>query len=147
MLFINRHEQVKLIANVQGRGGWVLLSNCHLTESGMPTSEAAVEPFNPENMQTSFRLWLASRPAKLLQHGVKMTNDPPSGLRANILASHSALSDGLFKESNKPVSFKRLLCGFRFFHAFVQDRRKFDTAYGVTPEDLQVCRQQLLGSC
>eukprot|EP00913_Durusdinium_trenchii_P034417 g32198.t1 len=107
---------MKLIETAQGGGGWVLLSNCHLMESWMPTLEAIVEQFNPDNMQTSFRLWLTSMPAKSF-----------------------------------PVQeiFKVLLFGFCFFHAVVQDRRKFgpigwNIAYGFTPEDLLVCRQQLM---
>ncbi|CAJ1336216.1 unnamed protein product [Effrenium voratum] len=147
-------KAMKLIEQAQGSGGWVLLSNCHLMESWMPTLEAIVEQFNGENMQTSFRLWLTSMPAKsfpvqVLQNGVKMTNEPPSGLRANLLRSYSALTDEVFKESNKPEVFKTLLFGFCFFHAVVQDRRKFgpigwNIAYGFTPEDLLVCRQQLM---
>ena len=44
---------MKLIETAQGGGGWVLLSNCHLMESWMPSLEAIVEQFNPDNMQTS----------------------------------------------------------------------------------------------
>ena len=127
---------MKLIENARGSGGYVLLSNCH------------VEQFNRGNMQTSFRLWLTSMPAKsffvqVLQNGVRMTNEPPSGLRANLLRSYSTLSDELCKDSNKPEILKMLLFGFCFFHAVVQDRRKFgridwNIAYGFTPEDLQV---------
>jgi len=147
-------KATKMIENAQGSGGWVLLSNCHLMESWMSSLEAIVEQLNPENMSTNFRLWLTSMPAKsfpvqVLQNGVKMTNEPPSGLRANLLRTYSALTDKMFEESNKPRSFKILLFGFCFFHAVVQDRRKFgpigwNIAYGFTPEDLQVCRQQLM---
>jgi len=80
---------------------------------------------------------------------VKMTNEPPSGLRANLLRSYTIINDKLFEESEKPDVFKPLLFGFCFFHAVVQDRRKFgpigwNIPYGFTPEDLAVCRQQLM---
>lgn len=120
----------------------------------MSSLEAIVEQLNPEEMQASFRLWLTSMPAKtfpvqVLQNSVKMTNEPPSGLRANLYKSFSNFSDDLFKESNKPEIFKSLLFGFCFFHAVVQDRRKFgpigwNIQYRFTPEDIQVCRQQLM---
>jgi len=147
-------KATKLIENAQGTGGWVLLSNCHLMESWMPTLEAMVEALNPEQMSNSFRLWLTSMPAvcfpvPILQNGVKMTNEPPAGLRANLLRSYSMISDKTFEESNKPEIYKVLLFSFCFFHAVVQDRRKFgpigwNIQYGFTPEDLQVCKQQLM---
>ena len=145
---LKRFESVSL-GRGQGPKAMKLLSNCHL--------EAIVEQFKPESMQISFRLWLASMPAEsfpvqVLQNGVKMTSDPPSGLRANLIRSYSALSDELLKESKPPKIFKTLLFGFCYFHSAVQDRRKFgpigcNIACGFTLEDLQVCRQQLLGSC
>ena len=145
---LKRFESVSL-GRGQGPKAMKLLSNCHL--------EAIVEQFKPESMQISFRLWLASMPAEsfpvqVLQNGVKMTSDPPSGLRANLIRSYSALSDELLKESKPPKIFKTLLFGFCYFHSAVQDRRKFgpigcNIACGFAPEDLQVCRQQLLGSC
>lgn len=143
-----------MIDRARQSGGWVLLSNCHLMQSWMQTLEAIVEQLDPETMSNNFRLWLTSMPAKsfpvqVLQNGVKMTNEPPSGLRANLLRSYTTVSDRLFDESNKPSVFKTLLFGFCFFHAVVQDRRKFgpigwNIPYGFTPEDLAVCRQQLM---
>ena len=145
---LKRFESVSL-GRGQGPKAMKLLSNCHL--------EAIVEQFKPESMQISFRLCLASMPAEsfpvqVLQNGVKMTSDPPSGLRANLIRSYSALSGDLFKEPQKPEIFKTLLFGFCLLHSVVQDRRKFgpigcNIACGFTLEDLQVCRQQLLGSC
>jgi dynein heavy chain len=147
-------KATKMIESAQGMGGWVLLSNCHLMESWMTTLEATVEQLDPESMSNNFRLWLTSMPAKsfpvqVLQNGVKMTNEPPSGLRANLLRSYSIVTDKLFEQSNKPEIFRNLLFGFCFFHAVVQDRRKFgpigwNIPYGFTPEDLSVCRQQLM---
>jgi dynein heavy chain len=89
-------------------------------ESWMSNLEAIVERLNPETMSNNFRLWLTSMPAKsfpvqVLQNGVKMTNEPPSGLRANLLRSYSAITDDLFSETGKPEIFKVLLFGFCFF--------------------------------
>jgi dynein heavy chain len=149
-------KATKMLENAQGTGGWVLLSNCHLMESWMSNLEAIVEQLNPEQMSNNFRLWLTSMPAKsfpvpILQNGVKMTNEPPAGLRANLLRSYSQISDKLFDECGpgKHETFKILLFSFCFFHAVVQDRRKFgpigwNIAYGFTPEDLAVCKQQLM---
>ena len=112
---LKRFESVSL-GRGQGPKAMKLLSNCHL--------EAVVEQFNPDN------IWLTSVPAKsfpvqVLQNGIKMTSDPPSGLRANLIRSYSALSDELLKESKPPKIFKTLLFGFCYFHSAVQDRRKF----------------------
>ena len=113
-----------------------------------------VEQFNPDNINKNFRLWLTSMPSlafpvQVLQIGVKMTNEPPKGLRANLLRSYAGFSDGYFVESNKPAVFRRLLFGFCFFHAVIQDRRKFgpigwNILYGFTTEDLTACRRQLM---
>merc|ERR1719486_1320132 len=112
-------KATKLIDNAMGVGGWVLLSNCHLMESWMPNLEAIVESLNPELMSNNFRLWLTSMPAKsfpvqVLQNGVKMTNEPPAGLRANLLRSYSQITDKSFEESSKPETYKTLLFSFCF---------------------------------
>eukprot|EP00929_Paragymnodinium_shiwhaense_P087548 TRINITY_DN476_c0_g5_i1.p1 TRINITY_DN476_c0_g5~~TRINITY_DN476_c0_g5_i1.p1 ORF type:complete len:2570 (-),score=757.67 TRINITY_DN476_c0_g5_i1:167-7876(-) len=147
-------KAVKMIENAQNNGGWCLLSNCHLMESWMTTLEGIVESLNPDAMSKNFRLWLTSMPAKafpvqVLQNGIKMTNEPPSGLRANLLRSFSEINDTIWAESNKVETFRGLLFGFCFFHAIVQDRRKFgpigwNILYAFTPEDLKVCKEQLM---
>lgn len=134
------------------RGGWVLLMNCHLAVSWMPQLERIVESID-DTKHRDFRLWLTSMPSpsfpvSILQNSVKMTLEPPSGLKQNVLGTYEALDDIAFGGCTKPEPYKKLLFGFCFFHAIVQDRRKFgpigwNIPYSFTNEDLMVSRRQL----
>lgn len=141
-----------LIENAKTRGSWALLMNCHLATSFMSTLEAIVENLDDSNHR-DFRLWMTSMPSKTfpvstLQNSVKMTLEPPSGLRLNLMRTYEAMDPKDFEESTKPEQYKKLLFGVCFFHAIVQDRRKFgpigwNIQYSFTNEDLDVTRRQL----
>ena len=75
-----------------------------------------------------------------------MTLEPPAGLKQNVLSSYDALTEAEFEGCTKPVTYKKLLFAFCFFHAIVQDRRKFgpigwNIQYAFTNEDLAVSRR------
>ena len=75
-----------------------------------------------------------------------MTLEPPQGLRSNLLRSYARLDDAELNLCKKPETFKKLIFGFCFFHAIIQDRRKFgpigwNIAYEFTNEDLNVCKR------
>ena len=142
----------KFIDDSKNRGEWVLLQNCHLAASWMPSLEKIVEEFD-DQLHRDFRLWLTSMPAKefpvsILQNGIKMTIEPPQGLRSNLLQTYSTIDDKALEDCNKPEAYKTLYFGFCFFHAIVQDRRKFgpigwNIQYEFTFEDLDVTLKQL----
>merc|ERR1719386_588405 len=54
-----------------------------------------------------------------------MTNEPPKGLRANVKRSFAAVSDADLNTSAKPGVWKRVQFALKFFHAMIQERRKF----------------------
>eukprot|EP00599_Poterioochromonas_sp_BG-1_P017876 CAMPEP_0173166600 /NCGR_PEP_ID=MMETSP1105-20130129/22117_1 /TAXON_ID=2985 /ORGANISM="Ochromonas sp., Strain BG-1" /LENGTH=3828 /DNA_ID=CAMNT_0014087887 /DNA_START=639 /DNA_END=12125 /DNA_ORIENTATION=- len=129
-----------LIDNGTKTGDWVVLQNCMLAKSWMPELDRIIfdlqERANKDDgggINKDFRLYLTSAPAdyfpvSILQNGVKMTNEPPKGFRANL---HRSIGNLVKEEDYEAlpqkslIAWKKLLVGMIFFHANIQERRKF----------------------
>ena len=80
----------RAIKNAMNSGRWVVLQNCHLATTYMPALENLYEGlFKSEDLNDEFRLWLTLLPSphfpmQILQNGVKLTVEPPKGIRANL---------------------------------------------------------------
>ena len=80
-----------------------------------------------------FRLILTSMPAPyfpitILQNGVKLTNEPPKGIKANMLKVFNEMPEDFMSrdlDEGKRGQFKALLFNMALFHALVLERRKF----------------------
>jgi dynein heavy chain len=80
------------IESASAEGGWVCLQNCHLAVSWLPRLEQIVEKQveNPKSTHQDYRMWLTSMPCSefpvaVLQVGIKLSMQPPRGVRANML--------------------------------------------------------------
>ena len=120
----------RMIKEGKENGRWVLLMNCHLYVSWMTTLEKEVEDVDPQKTDPSYRLWLTSMPStkfpvSVLQNGVKMTNEPPKGLRANLRTAYAAIPEEKFEATDKPDAWRKVMFGLLLFHAVILERRKF----------------------
>ena len=109
----------QLIANGMRSGDWVLLQNCMLAKSWMSELDRIIFNLQERSLHIDgggvhrdFRLFLTSSPVdyfpvSVLQNGVKMTNEPPKGFRANLIRTFGSLV--------KPEGNKNQLLPFCFY--------------------------------
>eukprot|EP00741_Cyanophora_paradoxa_P024436 tig00022075_g23593.t1 len=142
-----------LIEAARKNGDWVCLQNCHLAASWMPALDRLLEQMQQMDVHDDFRLWLTSMPSSafpvtVLQNGIKLTNEPPKGLKANLQRTFLDMDESVFESCSKPREWKKLLFGLAFYHACIMERRKFGAVgwnipYEWTQSDLQVSIQML----
>jgi len=127
------------------RGHWVILQNCHLLVSWLKTLEKILEHMSKPHKE--FRLWLTTMPTSafpmgVLQRSLKVVTEPPEGVRLNMKQTYTKISDAELDACSHPA-YRSLTFVLAFFHAIVQDRRKFgrigwNVAYDFNESDFKI---------
>ncbi|XP_053136194.1 dynein axonemal heavy chain 10 [Hemicordylus capensis] len=141
---------LQLLENAVARGQWLMLQNCHLLVKWLIDLEKALERIVKPH--PDFRLWLTTDPTKgfpigILQKSLKVVTEPPNGLKLNMRATYFKISHESLDQCPHPA-FKSLVYVLAFFHAVVQERRKFgkigwNVPYDFNESDFQVCMEIL----
>jgi dynein heavy chain len=112
------------------QGHWIVLNNVHLMPRWLSVLEKKLEEYSQPAAGTheGFRVLLSSDPAKsipvsILDRAIKITSDPPSGLKANLKQAFACFSAETYEELEPRT--KGILFGLCHFHAVMVERKKF----------------------
>jgi len=138
-------------------GGWVMLQNCHLMQSWVPTLERLLEVVQ-ENAHEDFRCFMSAEPPpvaswknmpeSLMQGSVKVANEAPADIKSNITRGWDNFSHERVESCTKKSEFKACLFSLCWFHSIVLGRRKFgqqgwSRKYSFNTGDLTICANVL----
>merc|ERR1719387_913248 len=109
-------------------GHWVMLQNVHLMPKWCVELEKKLDHFAIEGSHPNFRLYLSADPSKgipigILERSIKLTNEPPQGMLANLRRSFALFSKEDFEDRDAKV--KAILFGLCHFHSLMLERKKF----------------------
>mgnify|MGYP003961386239 CR=1 FL=1 len=135
-----------LLVNGFETGSWVMLQNCHLGLKFLEKVEEMI--IQTEDIHKDFRLWITSEPIDrfpigLLQMAIKLTNEPPQGIKAGLNRSYQWVTQDMLEQSRRP-EWRSLIYTICFLHTIVQERRKFgalgwNIPYEYNQSDLKAC--------
>ena len=109
-------------------GSWVVLQNCHLGLGFMNQLEEILTK-TPE-IDEEFRLWITCEvtnkfPIGLLQMSIKVTMEPPMGLKAGLYRTYTTTVSQELVDKIDHEKWRRLVYVQALLHSIVQERRKF----------------------
>ncbi|CAH8587314.1 unnamed protein product [Heterobilharzia americana] len=139
-----------LLESSISRGNWLMLQNCHLLVKWLQVLEKYLERLSKPH--PDFRLWLTTEPCDafpigILQRSLKVVTEPPNGLKLNLRATYHKIAPSSLAECTHSA-FPSLVYTLAFFHAVVQERRKYgkigwNIGYDFNESDFRVCMQIL----
>ena len=114
----------------QRQGHWIFLQNVHLMPRWLKVLEKKLDEYAVTGTHEDFRIMLSSDPSNaipigILDRSIKITSDPPSGLKANLKQAFACFSRDQYEELEPRT--KGILFGLCQFHAVMVERKKFGT--------------------
>jgi len=132
-------------------GNWIFLANCHLSIALLPELESIIDHLFKHEVNPDFRLILSANPhpqfsISLLQRSTKITQEPPKGIKANMLRLYSSKSE--FTMVDQQRNFRKAVYGLSWFHTILIERKKFkslgwNVSYSFNDSDYTVCEDLL----
>ncbi|XP_038934021.1 dynein axonemal heavy chain 11 isoform X4 [Rattus norvegicus] len=134
-------------------GHWVFLQNVHLVAKWLGTLEKLLEKFS-QGSHRDYRVFLSAEaapsqhepviPQGLLENSIKITNEPPTGMLANLHAALYNFDQDTLEMCSKDQEFKSILFSLCYFHGCVAGRLRFgpqgwSRSYPFSPGDLTIC--------
>merc|ERR1719379_1460942 len=109
-------------------GHWVMLQNIHLMPRWCVELEKKMDGYAIEGSHPNFRMFFSSDPSKgipigILERSIKLTNEPPQGMLANLRRAFALFSKEDFEDRDAKV--KAILFALCHFHALMLERKKF----------------------
>lgn len=146
-------KAIKFLTKGAEEGQWCFLSNCHLSVSLLPELEATLDSIIVNGKyENNFRLFMSANPVanfpiSLLQRSVKMTIEPPRGIKPNMARLYRNIGQA-FETVDKEQAFRKALFGLCWFHTLLLERKKFkslgwNNAYPFNDSDWLVCAETL----
>ena len=110
------------------QGHWVILNNVHLMPTWLTELEKKLDSFARAGSHEKFRVFLTSDPSKaipigVLNRSIKLTNEPPTGLKANLKRAFCSFTKEIIDEAESKT--RAILFGLCHFHAIMIERKKF----------------------
>lgn len=118
-----------LLISCSNDGHWLFLQNIHLMPKWLKKLEDKLKDLSKEKSGSEdFRLFLSAEPRKeipvgLLEKCIKLTNEPPSGLKENMKIAFNTI-----KTENPNIDDRRrcnVIFGLCYFHSVILERKKF----------------------
>jgi dynein heavy chain len=142
-------KAIALIKQASEQGFWGIIANCHLCIKWLPEMEKYLYQIMDNNPHKMFRCFLSSSPTplfpiQLLQGSIKMTCEPPKGLKPNVVRLLQNFQEEEYNRVHETQKYRKLFFSLVWFHAVLLERRKFkmlgwNVPYDFNDFDFEIC--------